>query len=57
VSLGQMAKVELEGVFSEVRIQDLAYNVARKPRGRLLGRLAPCEGGLHVVAVHKDSGM
>jgi hypothetical protein len=46
-----------EGVFSEVRIQDFAYNVARKPRRRLLRHLAPREGRLHVVVVNKDPEM
>src|SRR5215213_8459570 len=47
----------LEGEFCEVRIQDLAYNVARKPRGRPLGHLAIGERELHVVVAHKDPGM
>jgi hypothetical protein len=44
----------VEGQFSEIRTQDLAYNVARKPRGRPLGHLAVREWGLDVVVVHKE---
>jgi len=53
ISFGPYSPECVEGEFSELYIQDTAYNIVSKPQSSLLGASAPGEGFLQLVALYR----